>query len=89
MKKLGIRVETPFNGIIPISIDGHDPSGEYCGGSWSYRRIAQVNMDDYPSPAVAWEIAEIIAKSANRHASKIRELIGGHSQREMSPSNRG
>lgn len=80
----GVRAEAPFNGIIAIGIDGHDPSGAYCGGSCSYRRIAQVNMDDFPSPAQAWEMAEMIAKSISRHIVKIRELSGSHVQSSSS-----
>ncbi len=86
MKKFtGVMAQTPFNGVIPIGIDGHDPSGQYCGGSWGYHRIAQVNMDDFPNPTTAWKMAEMMAKSLNRHAEKIRKLVGDHIQHEASP----
>jgi hypothetical protein len=71
----GVRAESPFNGIINIGIDGHDPSGQYCGGSWSYHRIAQIFMSDFNSPSDAWNFSVMLAKSINRNATQIRNMI--------------
>jgi hypothetical protein len=76
-RPVGVRVEAPFNGVINISINGHDPSGEYCGGLWQYKKIASVNIADFPSPAAAWEIAQIIAKSLRNKKTTIEELLRG------------
>jgi len=75
MKKEGVCAQTPANGIIDIGIDGYDPTGLYCGGSWAYRRIAQVIMSDFENPKEAWKFATMLASAMNRHASKIHEMI--------------